>query len=166
LPIKPFAVPLVVYCVATRRFRAVIGCAASSLAVGWTSASLRGRPFSGGMWRSASMLGRPVYEAYLRSVLPSQVAGRLQDPFHPLWQSWGSLARRMFLYEPTLNPSPAANLPWLAGGLPALASAGGWSTVAVAIYATPNRTREHLALLVVASLAFAPGGATYHLLLL
>jgi hypothetical protein len=151
LPIKPFALPFVVYCVATRRLRAVLGCAASSLAV---------------VWFSAAKLGFPIYEAYARSVLPSQLGGRLQDPFHPFWQSWGSLARRMFLYEPTLNGSPAASLPWLAGAIPALASALGWSAVALAIYATPNRWREHLALLVVASLAFAPGGATYHLVLL
>jgi hypothetical protein len=151
LLVKPFALPLVAYCLATRRWRAVAGCVASSLAVAAAS---------------VAMLGRPIYEAYVRSVLPHQLAGRLQDPFHPLWQSWGSLARRMFMYEPTLNPTPAANLPWVAGAIPALAGALGWSAVALVIYASPGRTREHLALLVVASLAVAPGGATYHLVLL
>jgi hypothetical protein len=107
LPIKPFALPLVVYFALRREWRVVAGVAAGALAV--TAVSL-------------AVLGWRVHAEYAVVVLPHQAAGLLQDPFHPFWQSWHSLARRMFAPEPTLNPAPALAAPWLAGAVPAAAA--------------------------------------------
>ena len=151
LPVKPFAVPLVVYFLLKREWRVVAGAGVGALAV--TAVSL-------------VALGWAVHAEYAAVALPHQAAGLLQDPFHPLWQSWHALARRMFLEEPTLNPAPAAAAPWLAGALPAVAVATGWGAVALLARATPGERRLHWAAIVVATLALAPGGASYHLVLL
>ncbi len=150
LPIKPFAAPLVLYFAVRREWRTVAGVAASAGAI--TIASL-------------AVVGWHLHAEYLAVVLPHQLDGRLQDPFHPLWQSWQSLSRRMFLSEPTLNPAPALDAPRLAAVVPALASASGWAAVALACSAAPGARRLHYAALVLAALALAPGGATYHLVL-
>jgi hypothetical protein len=151
LPVKPFAAPLIVYFALLGKWRPVFGAVVSSLAL--TLASI-------------ALLGWPVHAEYAASVLPHQLAGALQDPFHPYWQSWGSLARRMFLAEPTLNPHPASDAPFLAAAVPAVASLLAWGTVALLVRATPRRAHLHWAAIVLTGLAFTPGGATYHLVLL
>jgi hypothetical protein len=151
LPVKPFAAPLLVYFAATGGWRVVLGAAASSLAV--TLAAI-------------ALVGWPAHAEYVGTVLPHQLAGALQDPFHPYWQSWASLARRMFLAEPVLNPHPVADAPFLTAFVPSLAGLLAWGAVALLVWATPGRARLHWASIVTAGLALAPGGATYHLVLL
>lgn len=151
LPIKPFAVPLLIYFAIQRQWRVVAGAVISVAAV------------AGG---SIALLGWRVHAEYLHIVLPAQAAGMLQDPFHPLWQSWESLTRRMFVLEPTLNPSPVADLPGVQAFVTAVAVCGIWAAVVLLVRAAPDRRHLHYAAIVIATLAAAPGGASYHLVLL
>jgi hypothetical protein len=151
LPVKPFAVPLLAYFVLKRDWRVVAGALAGAAVV--TAVSVPG-------------LGWPLHERFVTVVLPRLASGELQDPFHPYWQSFASLARRMFLTEPTLNAMPALAAPRLAGALPAVAAVAGWGAVTLAVRSAPDAPRLHWATIVAASLALAPGGATYHLVLL
>lgn len=150
LPIKPIAAPLVVYFALRRRWRVVGGAAAAAAVV--TAVSV-------------AALGWGLHERYLTVVLPHQMAGMLQDPFHPYWQSWQSMTRRMFVFEPTLNPNPAAVAPAFAALVAALATAAGWGATVLLLRAAPNAARLHYAAIVLATLASAPGGATYHMVI-
>lgn len=151
LPIKPFAAPLLVYFLVRREWRVVAGAVASAIAVG-----------AAGVW----LAGWEAHRVYVDSVLPALASGTLHDPFHPYWQSWHSLARRMFLYEPTLNSAPVADLPRLAAFVPAAAVVLGWGAVVAAIRAATRERLFHYAAILVATLALAPGNVTYRLVLL
>ncbi|RMF66624.1 MAG: DUF2029 domain-containing protein, partial [Calditrichaeota bacterium] len=108
---------------------------------------------------------------FFTDVLPRHLRGEVQDPFAIYFQSWNSLLRRMFLYEPTLNPSPALNAAWLYFLLKNLIF---WSLVTafvlLLVHARFEKPRDtflfHMGLLPLAVLLLSPGSATYHFLLL
>ncbi len=79
-------------------------------------------------WRAASglvvgLLGSALVSLYLfgfdaclvygREVLPAALRGETIDPYNVAWGSLTTLLRRLFIFEPELNPVPVAHLPWL-----------------------------------------------------
>lgn len=62
---------------------------------------------------SVSLFGWNACRLYALEVLPRALRGELTDPYNVAWNSFAALLRRLFLYEPELNPSPVAHLPWL-----------------------------------------------------
>ena len=115
--------------------------------------------------------GFQIFITFFTEVFPRLLASEIQDPFSTRWQSWNSLFRRLFLYEQTLNPTPAFDSPllffaaknlvfWLLSGLSI-----------VVIVTGRDSSKEHNELLrlgwiPLCLLLLSPGGATYHVLLL
>jgi hypothetical protein len=62
---------------------------------------------------SLYLFGKNACALYVRQVLPAGLRGETIDPYHPAWNSWNALVRRLFIAEPELNPAPVAHLPWL-----------------------------------------------------
>ncbi|MBI1808032.1 MAG: DUF2029 domain-containing protein [Ignavibacteria bacterium] len=53
-----------------------------------------------------SLLGIEVHKQFLSQVIADHLAGNLPDPFSANYQSWDSLFRRIFWYDPLWNPEP------------------------------------------------------------
>ena len=62
---------------------------------------------------SLYVFGRDACLVYVREVLPPALRGETIDPYNPAWGSITTLLRRLFIFEPELNPAPVAHLPWL-----------------------------------------------------
>jgi Glycosyltransferase family 87/WD40-like Beta Propeller Repeat len=62
---------------------------------------------------SLSLFGKAACLLYVREVLPAGLRGESLDPYNPGWNSLTALLRRLFIFEPELNPIPVAHLPWL-----------------------------------------------------
>src|ERR1700722_1370930 len=77
--------------------------AAAGLAVGTGAAVLL----------SIHLFGMDACRVYAREVLPFALRGQIVDPYNVAWGSLSALLAGLFIYEPELNPSPAAHLPWL-----------------------------------------------------
>ena len=115
--------------------------------------------------------GIQVFMTFFKEVFNRLVAGEIQDPYSTRWQSWNSLFRRLFLFEQTLNPSPAFDSPplffaaknlilWLFSGLSVLVIAKGKSL------SKKHDELLRLGWIPLSLLLLSPGGATYHVLLL
>jgi hypothetical protein len=92
-----------------RQWRPLIGLGAGSLALGALALALFG-------WE-------PL-RAYAFEVLPRAVLrGELNDPYSVHMSSLPVLLRRLFVYEPELNPHPVAHLPALFAALRSLSGA-------------------------------------------
>ena len=50
---------------------------------------------------------------YFSQVLPRSLAGEVLDPYHSLNNTISTFLRRMLTAEPSMNPRPPWNLPWL-----------------------------------------------------
>lgn len=72
---------------------------------------------------SASMFGVSACRRYFREVLPWGLRGEIIDPYSTGWDSLNALLRRLFIFEPELNPFPVAHLPHLYALLHSLAHA-------------------------------------------
>jgi hypothetical protein len=77
--------------------------AASGLACGMAAALLL----------SVRLFGADACRAYFREVLPWGLRGEIIDPYATAWDSLNALLRRLFIFEPELNPAPVAHLPAL-----------------------------------------------------
>jgi Glycosyltransferase family 87 len=151
--LKLYALALLPWLLWTRRWRAAAGLVAGTAAVAAASVGI---------------LGAPVHETYLREILPASLEGRLIDPYSPFWQTVPAVARRLFQFEPELNPHPVADLPRVAAFLGRFVPA---AVLAASILVARRgsceaRVREEWAALLIAALAVAPVSSTYHLLLL
>ena len=62
---------------------------------------------------SLYFFGRDACRLYAVQELPAGLRGETLDPYHPAWNSWTALLRRLFIAEPELNPVPVAHSPWL-----------------------------------------------------
>ena len=62
---------------------------------------------------SVYLFGLNACGFYWRIVLPHALRGELIDPYDLGWDSLHSLLRRLFIWEPELNPGPIAHLPTL-----------------------------------------------------
>jgi hypothetical protein len=121
---------------------------------------------------SVAILGWPVHAEFLRSVLPNHIRSNLsqQDPFSVAFQSFDSLLRRLFVFDPIRNPHPMADaygiylslktsLTFL---LATLAGLGIWRVER----SGGSRRSLSISLLGILALLIAPATATYHFVLL
>lgn len=158
LPTKYFSVVFLAYFAFKKEWRLVLGAAAAALLIGLV-----------GVW----VLGWKVHEEFLRSVLGNHLVGRLslQDPFAASFQSFDSLFRRLFLFDPANNPQPfLASRPLQILGVTAVKAS--ILTAALATLVRLNRNRPgravapSLGILGVLVLLLAPATASYHFVLL
>jgi alpha-1,2-mannosyltransferase len=151
--LKLYGAPFVLFFLATRRWRALLGVAAGVAAVAAVS---------------VAVLGPEIHRAYLSQVLRESLDGRVLDPYSTVWGSPASVARRLFQHEPELNPHPVLDAPALARGL------GRGAGLAIALFAVACAALQdrggHLrlawAILSVGSLAASPLPSSYHMVLL
>jgi hypothetical protein len=117
------------------------------------------------------ILGMPLHAEFLSRVLPHHLAGEIQDPFSPTFQSFDSLFRRLFIYDPALNPSPLVASPRiytlaLGGVLLAVVALTACACRAIAGSREREKFGLQLAIVTLAGLLILPASATYHFLLL
>ena len=62
---------------------------------------------------SMRLFGIDACRIYFREVLPWSLRGEIVDPYGIGWDSLNSFFRRLFIFEPELNPAPIAHLPLL-----------------------------------------------------
>jgi len=62
---------------------------------------------------SVRLFGADACRIYFREILPWGLRGEIIDPYTIGWDSLNALFRRLFIFEPELNPVPVAHLPVL-----------------------------------------------------
>jgi hypothetical protein len=60
-----------------------------------------------------AVMGWIPHRVYIEEVLPRAIRGEIQDPYNVRWNTLQALLRRALVFEPSLNPHPIANVPWL-----------------------------------------------------
>ncbi len=118
---------------------------------------------------SILVLGWEIHWQFLTGVFGGHLGGNLtlQDPFSPLFQSFDSLLRRLFLFDDNLNVHPFYASPVLYFGMKVFCLLAVASTAVYAMRAAHGHPSDlALAVLCVATLLLAPATATYHFLLL
>ncbi len=75
---------------------------------------------AGAVLVSVRLFGADACRTYFREILPFGLRGEIIDPYTTGWDSWNALLRRLFIFEPELNPAPVAHLPVLYAVLHAL----------------------------------------------
>jgi hypothetical protein len=117
------------------------------------------------------ILGTEIHKQYFSLVLMDHISGNIQDPFSSTFQSWNSLLRRLFIFDPTLNPDPL--FPSII-----LFYISKYTIIAGVIIVTIMACRHagsyfsnyvheiQFAVVGIAGLLLLPAGATYHFLLL
>jgi hypothetical protein len=60
---------------------------------------------------SAAIMGHDVLRIYAFQILPSSLRGEVLDPYHWRAASGSALFHRLFLFEPSLNPTPLIDAP-------------------------------------------------------
>jgi hypothetical protein len=68
---------------------------------------------AGVAFTSIYIFGTEACQLYAREVLPRALRGEVTDPYNVAWNSFTALLRRLFVFEPELNPTPVAHLPSL-----------------------------------------------------
>jgi hypothetical protein len=120
--------------------------------------------FLGSLAASISIFGWELNRIYLSQVLPAAFRGEALGPYNLQAASLSSLLHRLFVYEPQLNPHPAANIPWMFSVLHSILQ---MAVVAPAILLTvpeehnPRRVRLEWAAILLASLAISTAAASY-----
>jgi hypothetical protein len=150
LPIKYAAAALILWFLASGRWRVVLGAMLAAGVVGALGLALA---------------GPALHRAWLAEVLPAHLAGRLQDPFGAVFQSWGSLLNRLFVREVSLNPHPLLDAPRLRAFLATFLAVGLAGVVVAALLRRRRDARHAAALLTLLTLVTAPATATYHYVL-
>jgi hypothetical protein len=158
VPIKYFPIVILAYFVFRREWKVVIAgvCTATLVAL-----------------MGLLVLGWDVHREFISSVLGNHLASHFssQNPFSAAFQSWDSLLRRLFVYDPDMNPQPlfagvelflplkiAILLLQLVAALVAL--------VHVHHLRSANADAFSIGLLGLTALLLAPGTGTYHYVLL
>jgi hypothetical protein len=129
------------------------------------------RAFAGGVAASLSSLavsilvfGSALSRIYATQVLPATFRGEALAPYNLQAASLSSLLHRLFVYEPQLNPNPAANLPWMFSLLhPLLLTAVMAPAILLAVPSDsrPRRIQLEWASVLFASLAISTSPASY-----
>jgi hypothetical protein len=117
------------------------------------------------------IIGPEVYKNYFNSVLLSHLNGELsnQSSFAYQFQSWNSLLRILFVYDPVENPVPIID--WQFGfTITRVIIYSGMIIITVITFLKTKRhslgTPLHISLLGVIILLLSPASASYHYLLL
>ncbi|HTP12413.1 MAG TPA: glycosyltransferase family 87 protein [Bacteroidota bacterium] len=120
---------------------------------------------------AVAVMGFRVHELFISTVLGKHLTGTIQDPFSPAFQSWNSLFRRLFVFDPVFNPSPFLRAPALFVILTVMVTTGvaalfvnGYRKAAFSF--GPAASSIQFAFLNIAGLLLLPASATYHFLLL
>jgi len=100
---------------------------------------------AGAILLSIWLFGIDAFSVYLHEVLPSGLRGEIIDPYAIGWDSLNSLLRRLFIYEPELNPSPVAHVPYLCAFLRSVT----YAVISVIFlwaisFKSPSRSRQKL----------------------
>jgi len=157
-PIKYFPVVILIYFAFRRQWRLLLG----GLATIVVEASV-----------SIAVLGWRVHRQFLSSVLGNHLIGNLsmQDPFTATFQSFDSLFRRLFIFDPSSNPQPFIALPGLQ--LAALIATKALlfltamlTLVKLARHDAASSTAPSVGVLGVLTLLIAPATGSYYLVLL
>jgi hypothetical protein len=90
--LKMYPLGFLVYFLWRRQWRAFAGTLAASVAL---------------LATSAAAMGWELQNIYLRQMLPRSLQGEVLDPYSIHAAAGAALFHRLFLFEPTLNPSPA-----------------------------------------------------------
>ena len=120
---------------------------------------------------TAQLLGLEIYGQFFKTVFPNHLSGAIQDPFNSVFQSWHSLFRRWFVFDPALNPAPLMD--WHTGFVLTTSIVVCAVIAVTAFHVYRLQTMKHpvalelqFALVTIASLTLLPASATYHFLLL
>jgi len=158
VPIKYFPVVILLYFLFRREWKLVLGGVASATLV---------------VLVSMAVLGWEVHQQFLTSVLGQHLTGHLsmQDPFTASFQSFDTLFRRLFLFDPGVNPHPWVALPALAGIGVAVTKLAILAVAVISLVELARKDGEHsvspsIGLLGILVLLLAPATATYHFTLL
>jgi hypothetical protein len=158
VPIKYFPVVILLYFLFRREWRVVLGGAASAATI---------------VLVSIAVLGWEVHQQFLTSVLGQHLTAHLsmQDPFTASFQSFDTLFRRLFLFDPNANPHPWLAVPALqvigvAVTKLAILAVAVMSLIALARKESQDSVAPSIGLLGILVLLLAPATATYHFTLL
>jgi hypothetical protein len=94
--IKIYPIVCTLYFLRKRQWRVVAGIAAGTVLLGILAVYL---------------FGLQVNRIYLEQLLPRIIRGEVIDPYNLRWNSFTAVIRRLFIFEPELNPQPLMNLP-------------------------------------------------------
>jgi Glycosyltransferase family 87 len=157
-PVKYFPVVFLIYFACRKEWKVAIGGAIAILAV----VSL-----------SIGVLGLRLHVEFLSSILGNHLIGNLgmQSPFTSSFQSFDALFRRLFVFDPTLNPQPLLAMPALhsIGVIIVKASifiAAVATLVKLARNDAASAAAPSIGILGIVTLLLAPANATYHFVLL
>ena len=120
---------------------------------------------------SLLILGKEVYTQFFSKVLFSHLNGNLsgQSDFAVEFQSWNSMLRRLFIFNPVENRNPLINSPFLfetLRGFIYMLFIGTTILVLIKIKSDRNYYAYSASLLTTLLLVLSPASATYHLMLL
>jgi hypothetical protein len=90
----------------------------------WRAAAGLACGMAGAVLVSIGLFGTDACRVYFREILPWGIRGEIIDPYATGWDSLNALLRRLFIFEPELNPAPVAHLPFLYAILHSLLHAG------------------------------------------
>ncbi|HET7153222.1 MAG TPA: glycosyltransferase family 87 protein [Candidatus Kapabacteria bacterium] len=122
-----------------------------------------------GIW----VLGAEAHRQFVSNILFSHFDGTIkgQSSFSPIFESWNSLLRRLFVYDPAENPSPLAALPiayhilkWVIVLTVGIFTV--WAYKRTKAVWAEKAVQVQFALVSIAALLLLPASATYHFLLL
>ncbi|HTK83307.1 MAG TPA: glycosyltransferase family 87 protein [Bacteroidota bacterium] len=118
-------------------------------------------------------LGWQLHYEFFTQVLRPHVGGNIQDPFSANLESWNSLLRKFFVYDPLLNASPILHsnevfVFMLSLVIAAAVGAACWALYRSRLNTGPRPEHEDLqaALIMLTGMLLLPASATYHFLLL
>jgi hypothetical protein len=157
-PIKYFPVVILIYFAFRRQWRLLVAGLATIL----VEAAV-----------SIAVLGWSIHRQFLASVLGNHLIGKLsmQDPFTASFQSFDTLFRRLFIFDPSSNPQPFIALPGLQlaaviATKALLLLAAMLTLVKLARHGAASATAPSVGLLGVLTLLIAPATGSYYLVLL
>ena len=146
--LKLYTAPFAVYFAMRRQWKALAGMVGAIAAMAAIAIAIFGFD---GVWYFATTL------------LPREIDGSVNDPYHPFWGSFTAFLRRALVPEAELNPHP-----WIAfpGAFFFLRDAYALAVLTLALMATPRDEPRAFAWFVIVLFALSPNTAAYHFLLL
>lgn len=154
--IKYFPLILIPFYVARREWKIVFTCLLT-LAVLYSLAIV--------------IVGADIHTQFFSQVFTNHITGNLPSPFSATYQSWDSLLRRIFMYDPIWNPEPLIRSTegFYLAKYSIIFSLITLATTALrrAKYTCGNDAQNiQFAIIIVAGMIVVPASATYHFLLL
>src|SRR5215469_9019618 len=146
--LKLYTAPFIIYFAVRRQWKALAGMVGAIAAMAAIAIAIFGFD---GIWYFATTL------------LPREIDGSVNDPYHPFWGSFTAFLRRTLVPEAELNPHPWIVFP---GAFFFLRDAYVFIVLALALMATPRDEPRAFAWFVIVLFALSPNTAAYHFVLL